>query len=60
MEVLLPIEHEGKIDLHVHPIVAHPFTFKQLQTCLAEADFAVMENDYSEDRDWYRVIARNG
>ena len=60
VEVLLPIEHEGKIDLHVHPIVAHPFTFKQLQTCLAEADFAVMENDYSEDRDWYRVIARNG
>jgi glycine/sarcosine N-methyltransferase len=59
VEVLLPIEYEGKIDLHVHSIVCHPFTFKQLQTCLTEAGFAVMEDDYSPDCDWYRVIARN-
>ncbi len=59
VEVLLPIEHEGKVDLHVHPIVCHPFTFKQLQTCLAEAGFAVMESDYSPNHDWYRVIAGN-
>ena len=59
VEILLPIEYEGKIDLHVHPIICHPFTFKQLQTCLTEAGFVVMENDYSPDRDWYRVIASN-
>lgn len=59
VEVLLPIEYKGQVDLHVHPIVGHPFTFKQLQTCLTEAGFAVMEDDYSPDRDWYRVIARN-
>jgi SAM-dependent methyltransferase len=57
VEVLLPIEHEGKVDLHVHPIVCHPFTLQQLQTCLAEAGFSVMENDYSPDRGEYRVIA---
>jgi len=59
VDLLLPIEHEGKIDLHVHSIVCHPFTLTQLQTCLAEAGFAVTENDHSPDRDWYCVIAGN-
>ncbi len=57
VEVLFPIEHEGKIDLHVHSIFCHPFTFKQLHTSLSEAGFTVIENDHSSDRDWYRVIA---
>ncbi|MBN1918540.1 MAG: hypothetical protein JW889_11585 [Verrucomicrobia bacterium] len=57
VEVLLPLEDEDTVDLHIYPIVYHPFTFQQLQERLAEAGLTVIENNHSPDRGAYWVIA---
>jgi glycine/sarcosine N-methyltransferase len=60
IDVLLPIEYEGKVDLRVHPIVYQPFTYEQVHARLCEAGFSVIESNYPSPTGEYRVTARCG
>jgi len=60
VEVVLPIEAEGKVDLKSHRITYFPFGVHELLDRMKAAGFVDVETDYAAHRDAYRVTARAG
>jgi SAM-dependent methyltransferase len=60
VDVILPVEQDGKVDLRVYPITYCAFRLADLEARLAEAGFAVQENSYSKECGEYRVVAKKG
>ena len=58
VEVVFPIEADGKVLLKAYPITYYPFGFEDILDRMKSAGFVDIETDYSEDKAEYRIIGR--
>jgi len=58
VEVVFPIEADGKISLKTYPITYYPFRLEDILDRMKSAGFVNIETDYSEDKAGYQVIGK--
>ena len=58
VEVVLPIEADGKVSLKTYPITYYPFGLEGILDRMKSAGFVDVETDYSEDKTGYHVTGR--
>jgi SAM-dependent methyltransferase len=57
IEVLLVFDSDGKVSMRSYPIVYYPFRVEELIERLRSAGFTNIQNRFSENGEYYRVIA---
>ena len=60
VDVVMPIERDGEVQLRSYPITYHPFGHEQLLARLAAAGFVDVESEFAPQQRSYMVICRKG
>ena len=58
VEVVLPIEANGKVSLKAYSITYYPFRLEDILERMKSTGFVDIETDYSEDKTGYQVSGR--